>query len=89
MAHFAEINESNVVQRVIVVSNNDVLGSDGNESEAVGVRFCQDLLGGLWVQTSYNSSFRGTFAGIGYTYDKTNDLFVPPPLAPDDSNPTD
>jgi hypothetical protein len=78
MAHFAKIGENNIVEQVIVVNNSDILDSNGNESEAIGVQFCHDLLGGTWVQTSYNSSFRGVFAGVGFTYDEANDIFVPP-----------
>ena len=76
MAHFAQI-ESNLVTRVIVVDNSDILDEDGNESEAIGVQFCKDLLGGNWVQTSYNKTFRKNFAGIDYTYDSTRDAFIP------------
>ena len=55
MAHFAEL-DNNIVQQVIVVSNEDTLDSQGNESEDVGIQFCTDLLGGVWKQTSYNSN---------------------------------
>ncbi len=51
MAHFAEINADNIVQRVIVVDNNDCKDAEGNESEAVGAAFCHNLLGGTWKQT--------------------------------------
>ena len=78
MAHFAEINENNIVLRVIVVNNNDLLDDDGVEQESLGLAFCQSLLGGNWKQTSYNESFRGSFAGIGYTYDSKLDQFVEP-----------
>ncbi len=80
MAHFAEIDENNIVQQVIVVNNEVILDEDGIEQEAIGVKFCQDLLGGRWVQTSYSNRFRGTFAGIGYTYDEALDTFIPPTL---------
>lgn len=79
MAHFAEVNPNNVVQRVIVVANENCLDSDGNESEVVGAAFCERLLGGRWLQTSYNGRIRGTYAGIGYTYDPSADVFVPLP----------
>jgi len=69
MAHFAEIDENNVVLRVIVVAD---------EHEANGAEWCSNLLGGTWVQTSYNGNIRGVFAGIGYTYDAELDEFVPP-----------
>jgi hypothetical protein len=76
MAHFAEIDETNTVLRVIVVNNEDTLDQDGNENEAIGAKYCHDLLGGRWIQTSYNNNFRGTFAGIGFLYDPVNDVFV-------------
>lgn len=76
MAHFAELDENNIVQQVIVVNNEVILDEDGIEQEAIGTKFCQDLLGGRWVQTSYNNNFRGTFAGIGFKYDETNDIFI-------------
>ena len=78
MAHFAEIDSSSVVQRVIVVANKDTADASGNESEAIGVAFCQNLLGGNWKQTSYNGNIRKHYAGIGYTYDAAIDAFVPP-----------
>jgi hypothetical protein len=80
MAHFAELDEKNKVLRVIVVSNDDCKDDLGGESEAVGAFFCQQLLGGRWVQTSYSGKIRGVFAGIGYTYDEENDVFVPPAM---------
>ena len=78
MAHFAQLDENNVVLQVIVVHNNECLDADGNESEAIGVAFCQNLLGGNWKQTSYNGNMRGVYAGIGYTYNPTLDVFEPP-----------
>lgn len=77
MAHFAELNEHNEVLRVIVVENNQLL-IDGIESEQKGIEFCQELLGGRWVQTSYNKSFRKNFAGIGFEFDLHRDAFIPP-----------
>jgi len=78
MAHFVELDENNIVQRVIVVSNDDCKDQDGNESEVVGSLFCHNLLGGKWIQTSYNHSIRKQYAGIGYTYDKDADVFISP-----------
>ena len=79
MAHFAEINENNKVLRVIVVND---------EYEADGENWCNQLLGGTWKQTSYNTSggvhlldgtpFRKNYAGSGFTYDVTRDAFIPP-----------
>ena len=79
MAHFAELDANNVVLRVIVVSNNDTAdGQTGEEVESIGIAFCQRLFGGNWVQTSYNGKFRKRYAGIGYTYDRQYDAFIPP-----------
>ena len=70
MAHFAQLDETNVVTQVIVVSNDDTSDSNGVETESIGVAFCQKLLGAdtNWKQTSYNGNMRGNYAGIGYTY---------------------
>jgi hypothetical protein len=84
MAHFAKI-ENNLVTEVIVVSN-DVCGSEYPASEPVGQAFIASIyIDGEWLQTSYSSSFRGAYAGIGYTYDAELDEFVPPtpPPAPE------
>ena len=80
MAHFAQLDENNVVTQVIVVSNDDTSDSNGVESEAIGVAFCQKLLGAdtNWKQTSYNSNIRVRYAGIGYSYNAELDAFVPP-----------
>ena len=83
MAHFAELDADSKVLRVIVVGNQDCQDSNGQESEAVGIAFCQSLFGTdtIWVQTSYNGNMRGKYAGIGDTYDAASDLFVGVPLA--------
>lgn len=78
MAHFAELDKNNTVLRVVVINNNDCLDENGNESEAVGVEFCQKLLGGTWKQTSYNSNIRKNYAGPGYTYNSNLDAFISP-----------
>ena len=71
MAHFAEIDENNIVLRVLVVSND--LEHRGQEFLA------QDLgFGGTWIQTSYNGNIRKNYAGIGYTYDEARDAFIAP-----------
>ena len=69
MAHFAEIDSTGLVLRVLVV---------GNDQEHRGQEFlANDLnLGGTWIQTSYNGNIRKRFAGIGYTYDSANDVFL-------------
>ena len=77
MAHFAKL-ENNIVQQVIVVSNQDILDENGQESEQKGIAFCSTLLGGTWKQTSYNAKIRKNYAGIGYTYDEGRDAFIPP-----------
>lgn len=79
MAHFAQLDENNVVIQVIVVHNNDLL-DNGVESESKGIAFCQSLFGEntRWIQTSYNGNFRKRYAGIGYTYHSDIDAFVSP-----------
>ncbi len=84
MAHFAKINDSNIVTEVVVVHN------DTATSESVGVAFLNDLYGtsDTWKQTSYNTygnehrlggtAFRKNYAGIGFTYDASNDAFISP-----------
>jgi hypothetical protein len=78
MAHFAQLNDENLVTQVIVVANQDTANQDGVENEAIGIEFCTNLLGGKWVQTSYNGNIRKNYAGIGYKYDATLDAFIPP-----------
>jgi hypothetical protein len=60
MAHFAQLDENNIVTQVIVVSNDDIKDSEGNESELTGIAFCKSLLGPntIWKQTSYNANIR-------------------------------
>jgi hypothetical protein len=76
MAHFAEI-VNNVVTNVIVVHNNELL-VDGVETESKGAEFCTNLLGGTWIQTSFNNRIRKQFAGLGYSYNPIADVFVKP-----------
>lgn len=78
MAHFAELDENNVVTRVIVVGNADTSDANGVEKEHIGAAFCERLLGGTWKQTSYNGNMRKRYAGIGFTYNEALDAFVPP-----------
>jgi hypothetical protein len=78
MAHYAELDSNNVVKQVIVVSNADTSTAQGEEKESIGIAFCERLLGGTWVKTSYNATIRKNYAGIGYTYDKNRDAFIPP-----------
>ena len=80
MAHFAQLNDNNEVIAVNVIADADCLDGDNNESEAVGIAFCQSLWGAdtTWKQTSYNSTIRKNFAGIGSTYDASKDAFINP-----------
>ena len=78
MAHFVELDENNVVLRVIVVDTKDNSDANGVEKEYIGAAFCENLFAGRWVQTSYNGNIRKRFAGIGYTYDETLDAFISP-----------
>ena len=76
MAHFAKLDSNNIVLTVIVVGNDDISDGNGNESETVGIGFCQKHVNDFttnWKQTSYTagytgSGFRGNYAGIGHTY---------------------
>jgi len=78
MAHFAKLDENNVVTTVVVVNNSELL-VDGVESEAKGVEFLISLFGDSnWKQTSYNGNFRKNYAGIGCAYDPQRDAFIPP-----------
>jgi hypothetical protein len=77
MAHFAQL-DGNTVTRVIVVSDQDTADENGNEVESIGVEFCENLLGGTWIQTSYNDNLRKQYAGIGFTYDSDADVFIAP-----------
>jgi hypothetical protein len=76
MAHFAELNDNNVVTRVIVVHNNELLDENGNESEQKGIDFCVAHYGGTWIQTSDNGNFRKNFACCDYLYDPIRDVFI-------------
>ena len=78
MAHFAQLDSNNMVTQVIVVDNKDTADANGIEKEHIGAAFCERLLGGRWVQTSYNGKIRKNYAGIGYTYDEQRDAFIPP-----------
>ena len=86
MAHFAKLDENNIVTQVIVVSNDDCTDPHtGEEDEVLGIAFCKKLLGGNWKQTSYNNNIRGNYAGIGYKYHSgvatlgvgSTDVFLP------------
>jgi hypothetical protein len=80
MAHFAQLNSTNTVTQVIVVNNEVINNATGLDGEAEGIAFCQSLYGAdtIWKQTSYNSNFRGNYAGVGFVYDESIDEFVIP-----------
>lgn len=78
MAHFAQLDQNNVVIQVIVVDNKDTSDANGVEKEHIGAAFCERLIGGTWKQTSYNGNMRKNYAGIGYTYRADIDAFVAP-----------
>lgn len=79
MAHFAQIDENNIVINVIVVDNSKITDENG-ENEVLGIQFCKNLCGQEtnWVQTSYNNNFRIRYAGIGYEYNEQYDAFISP-----------
>ena len=79
MAHFAKIGKGNKVTNVYVVSN-EVLLKDGVENEQQGIEFLQNLYGNkdLYIQTSYNGTFKKNYAGVGFDYDSTRDAFIAP-----------
>ena len=85
MAYFAKL-ENNIVIEVIAISN-DVCGEPTltfPDTDSAGRAFIANTLelDGVWKQTSYNNNFRGTYAGIGYTYDADLDEFIAPVIEP-------
>lgn len=80
MAHFAELDSNNVVLRVIVIDNSEV-DSNGGDKSTQAEEYVKGLVplegdGQVWKQTSFNNSFRRQFAGAGFTYDPSADLFI-------------
>ena len=91
MAHLAKINDDNEVLSVLTLDNKDILNSDNVEEESVGQQYLQthnNWPADKWIQTSYNTlnnqhlldgtAFRGNYAGIGFTWDSSNNIFWPP-----------
>lgn len=80
MAHFAQLDENNLVTQVIVINNENTCDFKGVEVEEIGIGFCKKLFGSNtnWKQTSYNGNFRVRYAGIGYSYNEVLDAFIPP-----------
>jgi hypothetical protein len=78
MAHFAQIDENNIVQQLLVVSNENCGNLEFPESEPIGQDFINSIgLEGNWKQTSYNSTFRKRYAGLDDVYDESRDAFLP------------
>lgn len=79
MAHFAELNDNNIVVAVWVITNPDILDENGVEVEQLGINLCKELYGEekRFVQTSYNHNFRYRYAIIGFLYDEVHDAFMP------------
>jgi hypothetical protein len=91
MAHFAKINNDNIVLQVLTLDNKDMLNNDNVENETIGQQYLEkhnNWPAQMWIQTSYNTynnqhknggtPFRGNYAGIGYTWDQDNQIFWPP-----------
>jgi hypothetical protein len=79
MAHFAQLDQNNVVLQVIKVDNSHCLDQSGDESETVGIAYCQSLYPNTnWKQSSYNGNIRKNHAWVGFTYDEQRDAFIPP-----------
>ena len=71
MSHWAELDENNIVIRVLVGDNNDPAGDEGYS-------WLIDNLGGTWLQTSYNGNIRKNYASLNFLYDESRDAFIPP-----------
>jgi hypothetical protein len=80
MAHFAKLDDNNIVVGVNVVNNEDIQYLEFPDSEVIGIQFLNDWAGQVlnWKQTSYSASFRKNYAGVGYSYDQQRDAFIPP-----------
>jgi len=78
MAHFAQLDENNIVLQVLVVNNDCICDENGQESEHLGCEFLCGLLGQdtVWKQCSYNGNFRGNYPGIGFEYLPDTDVFI-------------
>lgn len=88
MAHFAQLDNDNIVQQIIVISN-EVCGEPTlsfPDTESAGRAFIANVLNlpGVWKQCSYHGSFRQAYPGIGWTYDSTQDVFIGPPVVEDE-----
>lgn len=79
MAHFAQLDENNLVIQVMAVNNDVIVDGNGVEQESIGLAFLQGLFGSdtNWKQTSYNKNIRKNYACVGFTYDTARDAFIP------------
>lgn len=80
MAHYAQIDDNNIVLQVVVIDTNETTDDNNVERETLGIARCKEIFGEdtNWVQTSYNANIRYNFAGVGFTYDSTRDAFIEP-----------
>jgi hypothetical protein len=80
MAHFAKLDDNNIVLDIVVINNNVIEDLQFPESEPIGIQFLTEWSGGYtnWKQTSYNASFRKNYAGVGFTYNFNLDAFISP-----------
>lgn len=84
MAHFAFVSNENIVMRISVISNDEIIDENGEEQESIGISRCIELYpmidpsSGRWIQCSYNASFRGIYPGIGCSYSEEEDIFIYP-----------
>ncbi len=82
MAHYARVNSDNVVVHVTTLGNDIITDEYGVEHEELGVKHLYNTIpnsvGDRWIQTSYNSNFRGNYAGLGYIWNEELDFFIPP-----------
>lgn len=84
MAHFAFVDNENIVTLVSVISNDEIVDENGEEQESIGIDRCIELYpmieqsSGRWIQCSYNASFRGIYPGVGCSYVEDEDIFIYP-----------
>jgi hypothetical protein len=79
MAYFAQLNDENIIEQVIAISN-DVVPDPAPDNEQLGIDYIVNTLGlaGTWLQTSYHGKFRYNYAAVGGTYDANADAFIGP-----------
>jgi len=83
MGHFAKLDEFNVVENIVVISNENFNEGNFPEDEPLGLAFIESIgLTGKYVQTSYNNNFRKQYAMIGGSYNPLADVFIKPQPSP-------